>query len=129
MRHNQRGQGLPVFEGTRLQRGRGLGSILGGFARAAVPILKTTAKKGTEEALRAGYNVLRDISRGQSLKNALKRRATEALKNTAKRTVQRIQTGQGRKRGIKRKQKDLNFRPRLTKKRRASPRSDIFGHY
>ena len=73
MSRYQRGDGLPVFEGIRYQRGRGLGSFLGGLARVAVPILKKAAKKGSQEALKAGIEIAKDISRGKSLKRSIKK--------------------------------------------------------
>ena len=37
---DQSGSGLPVFVGSRGQRGHGLGSILSGLFRSALPMLR-----------------------------------------------------------------------------------------
>jgi hypothetical protein len=41
---NQAGKGYPVYAGKRYQRGHGLGSIFGGFFKAAMPLLKKGSK-------------------------------------------------------------------------------------
>lgn len=123
----QNGNGLPVFQGTRLQKGRGLGSIFSGLARVAIPLLKNTARHGAKEALRAGINVARDLSEGKSLKKSIKSRGIEAVKKTAKRTLEGYQKGSGKR--IKHRHKGKSTTNPQTKIRRASLRSDIFGKY
>ena len=41
---HQAGHGYPVYAGSRVQRGHGLGSIFGGLFKAAAPLLKKGAK-------------------------------------------------------------------------------------
>ena len=41
---NQVGNGLPVFSGSRVQKGHGIGSLLSGLVRSAVPLIKRSAK-------------------------------------------------------------------------------------
>ena len=48
----QSGSGLPVYAGGRGQRGHGIGSILSGFFRSAVPFLKRGLKFLGRQALR-----------------------------------------------------------------------------
>lgn len=74
---NQYGNGLPVFIGGRLQRGRGLGSILSGLGRAVIPLLKSGGKALLKEGGKAGLQVVGDVLSGQNFKTALKKRARE----------------------------------------------------
>lgn len=76
---NQVGHGGPVYAGTRVQRGSGLGNIFGGMIRAAIPILKRGAKTLGKSAVKTGMRVVSDIASGQGFKSSLKRRAGETL--------------------------------------------------
>lgn len=74
---NQAGSGLPFYSGSRIQSGYGLGSILGGLLRSAVPLLKPALKTVGREVARSGVDVVKDVMQGQSLKQAAKRRLRE----------------------------------------------------
>ena len=54
----QVGHGLPVFVGGHSMRGRGLGSLLGGLIRSAVPRLKVEGKLYYEKVPTQVYNWL-----------------------------------------------------------------------
>ena len=54
---NQAGSGLPGFQGTRYQRGAGLGSMFSGLLRAVAPLLKSGAKKIGKTLLKKGMNI------------------------------------------------------------------------
>jgi hypothetical protein len=54
---HQSGKRYPVFAGRRYQRGHGLGSIIGGLFKAAMPLLKKGAKNLEREALKPGLNI------------------------------------------------------------------------
>ena len=54
---NQAGHGIPVYRGAGLQRGHGLGSILGGLLRSAAPLMKSAAKTIGREALNFGVGL------------------------------------------------------------------------
>ena len=73
----QVGNGLTVYSGLPHQRGHGLGSILGGLIRGAMPTLKSVGKVVGKQALEAGMGVARDVAAGDSVKASLKRRARE----------------------------------------------------
>ena len=92
----QVGHGLPYFAGASHQRGHGLGAILGGLARAALPALKQLAvplvKRGTKAlanaALSAGANVIQDVlTRNQNPVKSLKKRVKQGLVNTVHQTL------------------------------------------
>lgn len=65
---NQAGNGMPVFAGTAMQRGHGIGSILKGLFRVATPLIKTVGR----QALRKSAPFLKEVG-----KHALKRGLTE----------------------------------------------------
>ncbi len=69
----QAGEGpwdFPVFEGTVSQRGYGLGGILGGFLRAAIPFALKNIKP---VAVNLGKNLLKAAVRGKITKGSLKK--------------------------------------------------------
>ena len=69
----QVGHGLPVYVGG--MKGRGLGSVLSGLLRTAVPLLKKGGKALLKEGVRSGLGVAQDILSGKNIKSALKGRA------------------------------------------------------
>ena len=75
---NQAGNGIPFFSGSRTQRGHGLGSVLGGLFKSAVPILKRGVKTLGKHALRTGLQIASDVVEGKNFKTA----AREGLKKT-----------------------------------------------
>jgi len=61
----QVGGQMPVFVGSRYQRGHGLESMLGGlFRRFVAPLFKTHDKTVALNALRMGGNVVEDVLGG-----------------------------------------------------------------
>jgi len=75
----QVGGEIPVFAGSRYQRGHGLGSVLGGiFRRFVVPLFTTHGKTLALDALKTGMDVAEDVLGGkdnfkESVKNAFLR--------------------------------------------------------
>ena len=101
---NQAGSGLPVFHGSRYQKGYGLGSIFKSFFKwvapifktHAVPLLKSGAKTIGTEAVRTAANVATDTLAGRNLESSLKERAQEAVENlSSKAKLAMQQTGNG----------------------------------
>ena len=77
----QTGGGIPVFAGSPIQQGSGLGNLLSGLVRSALPILKKTVLPA---AVRTGKEVLSDvITKKRGFKQALlqsgKNRISELL--------------------------------------------------
>ena len=68
----QVGRGHPVFTGPRNQRGYGLGGILGGLFRSAMPLLKQGAKTLGREAIRTGVGIAQDALEGKISRRRLK---------------------------------------------------------
>lgn len=130
MEFPQYGQGLHGFQGTRIQSGRGLGSVFGGLFRRALPMLKSTARQGVQEVIRSGMDIFKDVSQGKNLKQALRQRGKEATKRVINNVGKSLsQAGAGRKR-IKRKANSKSVISRPTKVRKTTPqKQDIFGIY
>lgn len=98
----QAGNGLPVFQGSRGQRGHGIGSVLGGLFRSALPVLKRIGG----QLVRSGMGVASDSLEGQSFAESARKRASEGLKTlmNESNTIQQQGTGLNRrKRKIRRK--------------------------
>lgn len=100
----QRGEGdFPVFIGRHSQRGHGLGDIFKGLMRKIMPIIKGLAP----HALRAGANVIDDISSGTNWKTAAARRGPETIKAYMESRKKQTGSGRGRRRIIKRRKRDI----------------------
>lgn len=112
----QSGSGMPVFQGARMQRGHGLGSILSGFFRSAWPLIQTGAKAFGKQVLRTGLQIANDVAEGQKFKESSKRRIPEGIKAFASSNDFNMQSGSGKKR-----------RKRQTKKKNKRVKHDIFG--
>lgn len=83
--NNQSGYGLPVYTGG--MRGRGLGSVLSGLFRAAVPLLKKGGKALLKEGVSSGLQVANDVLAGTNLKKAVKKRAQGSGRRLLKRAI------------------------------------------
>ena len=115
---NQAGTGVgPVFRGAPYQRGHGIGSWLSSIFRSVFPMLKSGAKTLGQEALNAGFGVLRDAITRKPLRESLKSRMREAGSNLMNVAEQKIDTMKGS--GYKRKRK-------IATKPSKRPRLDIF---
>ena len=150
----QRGLGMNAFHGVRIQRGSGLGNILGGLFRRAMPFLWKGAKFAGKTALNTGIDVAKDVIDGRDIKSAVKTRTRQAGNRLANQLVERVtsavksQTGRGRKKTYKRgarirratsgtTPKSTRARPKAAKtthnkkRNRQKPirNQDIFGFY
>jgi hypothetical protein len=105
---NQVGSGLPVFYGTKYQRGHGLGSIFKSFYRwispifkqHALPVLKQGATTLGEEAIRTAANLANDALSGKNIEEAALERAKEAvgsISSKAQNYLKQSQVGSGYK--------------------------------
>ena len=66
----QSGNGLSVFKGATVQRGRGIGSFFSKMLRGAMPLLKSGAKTIGKQVIESGANVAKDLINGKDLKSA-----------------------------------------------------------
>lgn len=105
--HNGREGGLPVYTGVMTQRGYGIGSVLKSIFRKALPFLQRTASA----ALRTGAQVFDDVREGKQIKESLKRRIPETIKEVGRSVFN--QTGSGSR---KRKTSNKKHRAKRTRK-------------
>ena len=82
------GGALPVFRGVSVQQGYGIGNLISGLFRQAVPllsktilpVLKSTAKRAGKTLLRSSANVMKDVILDKKdLKQSMKRHAKSSL--------------------------------------------------
>ena len=81
----QSGHGLSGFQGMPYQRGNGLGSFFGRLFRSILPVAKRIGKSALKtvgrEALDMGANVIGDLSKGRTAKEAFKEHGLKATRN------------------------------------------------
>ena len=75
----QSGSGLPVFQGLRGQRGHGIGSVLSGLFRSAVPMLKRGLATFGKHALKTGLEIAGDVAEGKSFKDSARERIVPTI--------------------------------------------------
>jgi len=92
----QVGSGLPVFVGGRSQRGHGLGSLLGGLFRNAMPMIKRGLATFGKHAIKTGLEIANDVVEGENIKASAKRRIPHGIKRLAQTVTN--QSGSGHKR-------------------------------
>lgn len=122
----QTGHGINYYQGSAFQRGYGFGGIFRSFFRAAAPLLKSGVKTLGKHLWRSGLDVVNDVSRGENLQVAAKRRLKEAGINLTDKAAAKLKTmiGSGRKnRNKKRKQIKKRITSHIAKKRKTR---DIF---
>ena len=108
---------LPAFRGAARQRGYGIGGIFKGFARTFTPVVKKSLINLGKQALRSGAQVLDDVSRGENVKVAIKKRAVEGAKQMAEKAINRPPA----KKTVSRKRTSKGNGPISKKKKKVSP--------
>ena len=109
--------GFPVFRGSRMQRGYGIGSVLSGMLRAAVPFLRRGAQALGKQALRTGLDVGRDVLSGRKLKDSARQRTLQTVRNVVEKAGRRTNGGTARR--LRPAQKN---RPKTNKKKKGIKR-------
>ena len=74
---NQCGNGMNVFQEACGQRVHGLGSVLSGLFRSALPMIKNFGRN----ALQTGLNVATDVVEGTSFKDSLRKRVSDGIRD------------------------------------------------
>ena len=95
-----------MFTGPRSQKGYGLGGILGGLFRSAIPLFKQGAKTLGREVFNTGVSLAQDALEGKNIKTAANTRLRQAGRNLSQKAIRKLgtmQTGGHRSRGIKRR--------------------------
>lgn len=100
--HSQFGSGRgvdTVFVGSPRMRGHGLGSWFSGIFRSALPLLAKGARAVGKEALRAGVNILDDVTENnRGFKESFHSRLNESglnLKRKASEKINKMMEGSG----------------------------------
>ena len=115
----QSGAEVPVFYGARTQRGHGLGSIIGGLFRRALPFLSSGAKILGQQAM----NVASDMIDGKLFQDSAKSRLKEGIKTFVTSNPIILQSGSGVRRKHRRRRQPSRKQSKKTKKRKIA---DIF---
>ena len=102
---SQAGGSLPVFQGSRGQRGHGFGSVLSGLFRSAVPMLKRIGK----QALTTGAYIASDMLGGKKFDESARSRVRQGINSFLPPDDSSEQTGSGRRRRVA-KRKRVNKR-------------------
>ena len=135
----QQGGGIPYFVGSRIQHGRGLGSLFSSLFRNALPMLKRGLSIFGKHALRTGLDVATDvISKGDNIKDSVQRRISAYIPESIKRmgvdenhTIDQTGSGLHRRRkrkhsGIKGRKNNKKSKKNKKNKKKHSKLEDIF---
>lgn len=89
-----------IFQGHRIQRGYGLGSIFGKLFRFAMPLLKRGAKHAGQALAKTGVNIASDALQGGDIRESSKTHFTNMGKTLASDAAGFLQSqaGKGNKR-------------------------------
>ena len=118
----QVGGALPYFAGARVQRGHGFGSLFGGLLRSVAPLIKRGALALGNRALKTGAQIAGDISSGENIRTAAKRRTKTAGRDLLQSL---LATPPGKR--VKRAAPSRQRRPvKRAAKRRRIAESDVF---
>lgn len=108
----QAGGAIPYYSGSTMQHGGGIGDVLKGLFKSAVPIIKSVGKQVLPRLARAGLQTLSDVVvRKQNPKDAFLTRTGTEIQGLMNNT---IKGSQGRQKQKKRKRKS---RPQVLAKR------------
>ena len=94
----QSGKGFPVFQGYRGQRGHGLGSLLSGWFRSALPLLKRGLSFFGKQALNTGAKIATDVVAGKAFGESAKNRVVETINEHAPGLIPQSGSGHRRRR-------------------------------
>ena len=78
---------LPAFKRVARQRGYDIGVIIKGLTRTSAPVVKKVLLNLGIQVLQRGVRVLDDVSRGEDVKAAIKRREVEEAKQMGEKSI------------------------------------------
>ena len=117
--------GFPVFRGSRMQRGYGVGSVLSGMLRAAVPFLRKGAQALGKQALRTGLDVGRDVLSGRKLKDSARQRTMQTMRNVMENAGRRTAGGSARRRPAQKNRTKTNSNKKKKGIKRKAPSKSV----
>ena len=103
---NQAGGALPVFQGSRGQRGHGFSSVLSGLFRSAVPMLKRIGK----QALTTGAYIASDMLDGKKFNESARNRVRQGINSFLPSGDVSEQSGSGRRRRVVKRKRTIKHR-------------------
>ncbi len=104
---NQGGSGIDIYRSYPVQGGSGLGAVLGGLFRTALPAIRTAlplirrmVKTVVPQLFKTGLRVVGDVASGQSFGKSLKDRTLETVSDSLLRAAdEKALKGTKRQRG------------------------------
>jgi len=116
------GGGVPYYAGAAGQRGHGLGSMLSGLFRSAMPMIKRGLAFFGRHALKTGMEVANDVVEGQSFGAAARRRVPEGINRLVSSAGFNTQSGSGGRRR-KRRARSTGSEARVKRRKRSKSKS------
>ena len=126
--YEQSGGSIPVFSGAKYQRGHGIGSILSGVMKMALPVLKKGALTLGKTTLSTGMNIARDKLAGKSLQQSFQDNLKIAGSDLVSRAMNSFSQPRKRQAPPRRGSSYKRKRPKTPKSNRRQTKSskDIF---
>src|SRR6267154_3750267 len=110
---NQAGGSLPVFQGSRGQRGHGFGCVLSGLFRSAVPMLKRIGK----QALTTGAYIASDMLDGKKFDESARNRVRQGINSFLPSEDVSEQSGSGRRRRVVKRKRATKYKKNVKRLR------------
>lgn len=127
--HGQIGNGvdIPVFRGNRFQKGYGIGSLLSGLFRSALPVIKRGAAR--KVVLKTGLNIAQDAMTGKNFKKSVTNNLREVGGGLIGNLASEVLTRGNRREGIYKRRRSRKYSSGKTSKKRGGKRQkrDVFG--
>ena len=121
-----RGGGMPVFAGSRRQRG---GGVLGSLKSFFMPILSRLGIRGAKAAMNVAQNVVGDLVSGKNITASLKQHGLQAAKRFGNDVLSNAgvkrKTAPKRKSAPKRKAAPSRKRPAPSKAKQTAKRAKV----
>ena len=95
---SQLGSSLPGFQGARLQRGFGFGSLFREFYCTALPFAKTRSKLLGTTLLDTGANIMKDVAKDRNLRKSVEIRGKQGGLELLNKVKTQMGSGQSRER-------------------------------
>ena len=114
---------MPVYVGRKVQRGHGLGNILGGLLRRFIlQFVKSHGKQVLANVFKTGMKVADDVIEGKKFKESAKKRIPSGIKRTFQDMIRQSQSGSG----VGRKKKRVKRRNSCDRRRQNAITRHIF---
>jgi len=105
---------MPVFQGSRGQRGHGFGSVLSGLFRSAMPMLKRIGK----QALTTGAYIASDMLGGKKFNESAQARVRQGINSFLPHDDDNSeQTGSGRRGRVEKRKRTTTQRKGVKRQR------------